>query len=86
MPPFEEILKVIVMLAAVLGLPSLTYLGVRAGLATIRGMEREAAPPDGPVAEEVAQLRTELAELQERVDFAERMLAQRPDPARLEGT
>jgi hypothetical protein len=70
----------------VLGLPSLTYLGVRAGLATIRGMERDAAPYDGHLAEEVAQLRTELAELQERVDFTERMLTQRPDPVRLEGT
>jgi hypothetical protein len=33
---------------------------------------------------EVDQLRTELSELQERVDFTERLLAQRPEPRRLD--
>jgi hypothetical protein len=41
------------------------------------------AEPDPELRTEVDLLRQDVAELQERVDFAERMLAQRPDPARL---
>jgi len=39
--------------------------------------------PDPAVQEELAQLRQEVTELQERVDFAERVLAQRSEPNRL---
>lgn len=34
---------------------------------------------------ELEDLRTQMAELQERVDFSERLLAQKGEPARLEG-
>ena len=38
---------------------------------------------DGPSREEFEALNQQMAELAERVDFAERMLAQRRDPQRL---
>jgi NAD(P)H-dependent flavin oxidoreductase YrpB (nitropropane dioxygenase family) len=47
--------------------------------------------PDGTLAEldqmhgELDQVRRELAEVQERLDFAERLLAQRHEPDRLPG-
>jgi hypothetical protein len=39
--------------------------------------------PDPAVQEELAQLREDMTELQERVDFAERVLAQRSESNRL---
>jgi hypothetical protein len=42
--------------------------------------------PDPAVHEELVRLREDLAELQERVDFAERLLAQRAEPTRLPGS
>ena len=41
------------------------------------------AAPDPAVHEELAHLREDVAELQERVDFTERMLAQRGETGRL---
>ena len=38
--------------------------------------------PDPAVHEELARLRDDVTELQERVDFTERVLAQRPEPNR----
>lgn len=52
---------------------------------------RAGALPDGAVAEldqmrlDVEQVRHELAEVQERLDFTERLLAQRRDAERLPG-
>jgi hypothetical protein len=42
-----------------------------------------AAAPDPAIQEELLRLRDEVSELQERVDFAERLLAQRNEPTRL---
>jgi hypothetical protein len=57
----------------------------------VRGLLRKwSSPPaiDVPVVQELQQsvkrLEAEVGELQERVDFAERVLATRSDPARLE--
>ena len=55
----------------------------RAFAARIRG--DAPAPADQELRAEVDQLRHDVAELQERLDFTERVLAQRPDPARLQG-
>jgi hypothetical protein len=45
---------------------------------------KEAVQVEDPgLREELDQLRQELSELQERMDFAERVLAQRPEPSRL---
>jgi hypothetical protein len=48
----------------------------------LRGVRRE-REPDHVLADEVGQLRTRLAEVEERLDFAERLLAQPQQPARL---
>lgn len=39
--------------------------------------------PDPAIHDELARLRDEVAELQERVDFTERLLAQKNEPGRL---
>jgi hypothetical protein len=44
-----------------------------------------AAEPDPAVYEELDHMRQEMAELQERVDFAERLLAERDAPRELKG-
>ncbi len=49
---------------------------------------RGAAPESGPdpaVYEELERMRSEMAELQERVDFTERLLAKSRDPEQLAG-
>jgi hypothetical protein len=46
------------------------------------GTERLQAEQDA-LAEELAQTRHDVAELQERLDFAERLLAKHQDPARI---
>jgi hypothetical protein len=54
----------------------------RAFAARIRG-DAPSGAADQELRAEVDQLRHDVAELQERLDFTERVLAQRPDPARL---
>jgi hypothetical protein len=46
---------------------------------------RGAAPPDPGVLEELDAVKTRLAEVEERLDFAERMLAQGEQAERLPG-
>jgi hypothetical protein len=43
----------------------------------------ELAPPDPQVLGEIDDLRMQVAELHERVDFTERLLAERRDPSQL---
>ena len=43
------------------------------------------APGDPAVYEELDQIRQDMAELHERVDFAERLLAERESPRQVEG-
>ena len=79
----EEILAIVFLFggAAVVGL-SFSPVG-RALAERIRG--RAARPiPDPQVYEELDQLRHDLTELQERVDFAERMLAKGREAGQLE--
>jgi hypothetical protein len=47
----------------------------------IRGQAQPAADPE--LAAEVDALRHEVSELHERMDFAERLLAQRPEPGKV---
>lgn len=49
----------------------------------IRG--RSVGQPDPEVLAELDELRADMAELHERLDFAERMLARREEPGRLPG-
>jgi len=49
----------------------------------IRAKTNELAPPDPQVLGEIDELRTQVAELHERVDFAERLLAERREAPQL---
>ena len=58
-------------------------------IAKIIAQSRAAGDPDTAahlqaLDQEVATLRQEMSETQERLDFAERMLAQQPEPRRVE--
>lgn len=80
----EDILAIVFLFggAAVVGL-SFSPVG-RALADRIRG--RSAGPiPDPQVYEELDQMRHEMTELQERLDFAERMLAKGREAGQLEG-
>jgi hypothetical protein len=70
------------------------HAGVHVGLAVVFGLwagrHRPPSPAPGPLEDqvqaleaEVGRLRDDLVETQERLDFAERLLAQRPDRARM---
>ncbi len=52
----------------------------------IRAKTHELAPPDPQVLAEIDELRTQVAELHERVDFAERLLAERREAPQLPGS
>lgn len=82
MDEYADLVRVVVITIAVTGVPAVVYLGVRAGLAVIRRMEREGSPAvDQGMAAAVAHLRAGLSEMQERMDFAERLLPRREPPA-----
>ncbi len=49
----------------------------------IRAKTHELAPPDPQVLAELDDLRSQLSELHERVDFTERLLAERREPEQL---
>lgn len=49
----------------------------------IRAKTHELAPPDPQVLAELDELRTQVVELHERVDFAERLLAERREAPQL---
>ncbi len=49
----------------------------------IRAKTHEMAPPDPQVLAEIDDLRAQVAELHERVDFAERLLAERREQSQL---
>ena len=56
------------------------------GRALAERIRSQGAPPgpDPELLAEVDALRAEVSELHERVDFAERLLAQRPEPGKIE--
>lgn len=49
----------------------------------IRAKTHELAPPDPQVLAEIDDLRAQMSELHERVDFTERLLAERREPEQL---
>lgn len=79
----DAIIQFALGLAAVTGIGAAIYVGFRVAMAFVRRLERR-LPEPGPDADELALLRQEVAELHERLDFAERMLAQPEEPVRLE--
>jgi len=84
---FETLFKIIVGLVAVVGIPVGAYAAITATRAIwIKGEPRPADPElrahVDALETRIQQLEAEhdrVLELEERVDFAERMLAQRPD-------
>ena len=88
----EALLKIATAAAVLLlaGIPFGLYLAYRAAMATIKQMEGEARGPADPVALDELRGRLEqsegrVAELEERLDFAERLLAQRREVEQLPG-
>jgi hypothetical protein len=78
----ESVLRILILGGTVSLVMFFAYLSarVKAGAAG-RGQRRD---EDAPGREEFEQLQAQVHELAERVDFAERMLAQRRDAERLE--
>jgi hypothetical protein len=78
----ESVLKILILGGTVSLVMFFAYLSskVKAGVAA-RDQRRD---EDAPGREEFEQLQAHVHELAERVDFAERMLAQRRDAERLE--
>lgn len=91
---FETILKVIVMAVAAVGIPVGAYAAI-AATRSIWGRPGGQGPADLPGAAELTALQervrdlealpSRMAELEERLDFAERMLVQQREAARLAG-
>lgn len=83
---FETIFKIILSGVAAVGLPLGIYVAFRAAMATVKDMEvqaeRKAAPQESD--ERLMQLEQRVAELEERLDFAERVLGQHEELRRLE--
>jgi len=77
----EGVLKVLIIGATVALSMFFAYLSTRAKSAAQASRER--ADDDSPDREEFEALRGQVAELAERLDFAERLLAQQRDPARI---
>ncbi|HWA14893.1 MAG TPA: hypothetical protein VG817_00570 [Gemmatimonadales bacterium] len=76
----EDILAIIFLLGGgTIAAVSFSSIG-RAIADRIRGRSNE---PDPLVLEELERLRLEMSEMQERLDFAERLIAQHKDPSRL---
>jgi hypothetical protein len=65
------------------GVSLVFFVAVPVRKAIIRKIEGPPAEPDPQVLEAVDVLRDRVGELEERLDFAERLLAQQRDPAQL---
>lgn len=78
---FETVIKTIVLSSFALILPVGGYVAVRMAMVWVRRQEHDGQLPAGVAADEetlarLAQLEAEVADLQGRVDFSERILAQ----------
>ena len=69
---------------AAIAVPTIAYVTIRIAGAIVRKTEAGLAP-GADVDDRLVRLEHEVGELQERLDFAERLLAQGGDPARLPG-
>jgi hypothetical protein len=88
----EDVLRILIVFASVagaLGMPVALYAAVR--LVNLKMKRLEAADAaaqalDSAADERLARLEREVGDLQERLDFAERLLTQGREPERLPGT
>jgi hypothetical protein len=84
----ETIVKFFLSMSVALGVPITLYVGYRYAMMWLRRYEQEGEMLAGQPGETQARLEvleSHVAELQERVDFAERLLAQEREPDRLHG-
>lgn len=77
----EGVLKILIIGATISLSMFFAYLSTRAKAAA--QARREGVDHDSPDREEFEALRGQVSELAERLDFAERLLAQQRDPARI---
>jgi hypothetical protein len=85
---FEDLLKSLIILLAATLVSGTAYVGYRYAMMWLRRYEREGEMLAGQPTETQARLDAlegHVAELQERVDFAERLLAQEREAGRLRG-
>lgn len=85
---FERMLQLLAVLTTIGGMSTVLYVGVRYALARIRRIEREGderlVAASAEVSGRFERLEQEVAELQDRLDFAERLLARSAEPERLD--
>lgn len=81
----RDVVMFLVLVLGVVGIPMGLYLAYRAAMATIRGMDAEAKAKAGAHDGHLVELEQRVAELEERLDFSERVLAQQAEVNRLEG-
>jgi hypothetical protein len=88
MMDFERLLQLLAVLTTIGGGATVLYVGVKYALARIRRIEREGDAGQVAAGAEAAarfdRLEQEVAELQDRVDFAERLLARASEPERID--
>ncbi len=72
---FESIFKIAVVALLTLAVPTALYFAVRVGLAFTRRLEIERSP-DADVSAQLQALQARVTELEERVDFSERLLTE----------
>lgn len=85
---FERLLQLLAVLTTISGVGTVLFVGARYALARIRRIEREGEAGQMSAGAETAarfdHLEQEVAELQDRVDFAERLLARANEPDRID--
>lgn len=88
MNDFERLLQLLAVLTTMGGVGTIMYVAARYALARIKRIEHGGDAGQIPTGSEAAgrfeRLEQEVAELQDRVDFAERLLARANEPQRLD--
>ena len=88
MTDFERVLQLLAVITTMAAFGTVLYIGARYALARIRRIENDGGAARVDVAAEVSgrigQLEQEVAELQERLDFTERVLGRSVDADRLQ--
>ena len=88
MNDFERLMQLLAVLTTIGGIGTVLYIGARYALARIRRMEHAGDGGQIAAGSEAAarfdRLEQEVAELQDRVDFAERLLARANEPERID--
>ncbi len=88
MNDFERLLQLLAVLTSMGGIGTVLYVATRYALARIKRVEHEGEARQISAGAEAAarfeRLEQEVAELQDRVDFAERLLARGNEPDRID--